>query len=116
MFSLQKTDHPLTAKIVKQHRAMAEEKRMVERAPGGYPKSTQLIMDHAYNPDQLQMLKEQGKYGSVHEKERMSRHQKRREKPLGPEPVLNLMNKLSGIKKPTTDRLSERPSSHLMEE
>ena len=37
----------------------------------------------------------------------MSRHQKRKEKPLGQEPVLNLMNKLSGIKKPNTDRLNE---------
>lgn len=39
---------------------------MLERAPGGYPKSTQLIMDNAYNQDQLQMLKDQTKYGSVH--------------------------------------------------
>ena len=79
---------------------------MLERAPGGYPKSTQLIMDNAYNQDQLQMLKDQTKYGSVHQKDRMSRHQKRKEKPLGQEPVLNLMNKLSGIKKPNTDRLN----------
>lgn len=75
---------------------------MMERTSGAYPKSTQLIMDNAYNPDQLQMLKDQTKLGSIQEKGK-----KRTQKLLGQEPVVNLMNKLSGIKKPSTDRLME---------
>lgn len=87
----------------------------MERTAGGFPKSTQLIMD-SYNVEQLQMLKEQTRLGSEYEKERMSKHQRRRDKLPGQEPVVNLMNKLSGVKKPNTDRLDEKLPSLTEEE